>query len=63
MKALLATAVPFRSDYRNLVIEIVKFFQSGVPPIPPDETLEIMAFLEAADLSKACGGARWRSAK
>jgi len=57
MKALLATAVPFRSDYRNLVVEIVKFFQTGVPPIPPDETLEIMAFMEAADLSKARGGA------
>ena len=57
MKALLATSVPFRSDYRNLVIEIVKFFQTGVPPIPPDETLVIMAFMEAADLSKARGGA------
>ena len=57
MKALLATPVPFRSDYRNLVIEIVKFFQTGVPPIPPDETLEIMAFMEAADVSKARGGA------
>jgi hypothetical protein len=57
MKALLATPVPFRSDYRNLVIEIVKFFQTGVPPIPPDETLEIIAFMEAADLSKARGGA------
>jgi len=57
MKALLATSVPFRSDYRNLVIEIMKFFQTGVPPIPPDETLEIMAFMEAADLSKARGGA------
>ena len=57
MKALLATSVPFRSDYRNLVIEIMKFFQTGVPPIPPDETLEIMAIMEAADLSKARGGA------
>jgi len=45
------------SDYRNLVVEIVKFFQTGVPPIPPDETPEIMAFMEAADPSKARGGA------
>jgi len=56
-KALLATPVPMKSDYRNLVVEIVKFFQTGVPPIPPDETLEIIAFMEAAELSKARGGA------
>jgi len=56
-KAVLATPVPMKSDYRNLVLEIVKFFQTGVPPIPSDETLEMMAFMEAADLSKARGGA------
>jgi hypothetical protein len=27
-----------------------------VPPVTPDETLEIMAFMEAAELSKARGG-------
>ena len=56
MKAVLATPVPMRSDYRGLLVEIVKFFQTGVPPVQPDETLEIMAFMEAADLSKARGG-------
>ena len=56
MNAVLATPVPMRSDYRHLVAEIVKFFQTGVPPVSPDETLEIMAFMEAADLSKARGG-------
>lgn len=56
MNAVMATPVPMRSDYRNLVAEIVKFFHTGVPPIAPDETLEIMAFMEAADLSKARGG-------
>jgi hypothetical protein len=40
-----------------LLVEIVKFFQTGAPPIPAEETLEIMAFMEAADLSKARGGA------
>jgi hypothetical protein len=44
-------------DYRNLLVEIVKFFQTGVTPIQPEETLEMMAFMEAADLSKARGGA------
>jgi hypothetical protein len=57
MKAVRATPVPMKSDYRNLVVEIVKFFQTGVPPVAPDETLEILAFMEAADLSKARGGA------
>lgn len=48
---------PMKVDYRPLLVEIVKFFQTGVAPIPPEETLEMMAFMEAADLSKARGGA------
>jgi hypothetical protein len=56
-KANLATPTPMKSDYRDLLVEIVKFFQTGAPPIPPEETLEMMAFMEAADLSKARGGA------
>jgi predicted dehydrogenase len=56
-KANLATPASMKSDYRNLLVEIVKFFQTGAPPVPPEETLEIMAFMEAADLSKARGGA------
>jgi hypothetical protein len=57
MKATLATPVPMKSDYRGLLVEIVKFFQTGVPPVQSEETLEMMAFMEAADLSKARGGA------
>ena len=38
-------------------MEILKFFRTGVVPIPPEETLEIYAFLEAAAQSKARGGA------
>ena len=56
-KATLATPLPMKVDYRPLLVEIIKFFQTGVPPIQPEETLEIMAFMEAADLSKARGGA------
>ncbi|MBO0724501.1 MAG: Gfo/Idh/MocA family oxidoreductase [Blastocatellia bacterium] len=56
-KANLATPASMKSDYRNLLVEIVKFFQTGASPVPPEETLEIMAFMEAADLSKARGGA------
>lgn len=56
-KSVLTTAPPMKTDYRGLVIEIVKFFQTGVPPVSPEETLEMMAFMEAADLSKARQGA------
>jgi predicted dehydrogenase len=44
------------SDYRPLVEEIVKFFQSGKPPVSNDETLEIFAFMDAAQRSKEQGG-------
>ncbi len=44
------------SAYRGVVSAVVKFFQTGVPPVSPDETLEIMAFMEAADMSKARQG-------
>ena len=56
-KAVLGTPLPMKTDYRGLLVEIVKFFQTGVPPVPPEETLEIIAFMEAAELSKARGGA------
>lgn len=43
-------------NYAPLVVEIVKFFQTKVVPIPPEETIEIFAFMEAADESKRQGG-------
>lgn len=43
-------------DYTPMVREIVKFFQSGVAPVSLDETLELFAFMEAADESKRQGG-------
>lgn len=43
--------------YRSLVVEILEFFRTGVPPVSTDETLEIYAFMEAADESKRQGGA------
>lgn len=42
--------------YRPLLVEIVKFFRTGKPPIDARETLEIYAFMEAADESKRRGG-------
>jgi predicted dehydrogenase len=43
--------------YAPLVVEIVKFFKTGKPPVSAEETLEIYAFMEAADESKRQGGA------
>lgn len=43
--------------YAPLVAEIIKFFRTGVAPVKPEETLEIFAFMEAADESKAQNGA------
>lgn len=43
-------------SYRPLVLEIVKFFQTGKPPVSNDETLEIFAFMDAAQRSKDEGG-------
>ncbi len=42
--------------YEPLLVEIVKFFKTGKPPVSRDTTLEILAFMEAADESKRQGG-------
>jgi len=39
------------------VAAIMTFFQTGVAPVNPKETIEIVAFMEAADESKKQGGA------
>lgn len=42
--------------YTSLLYKIVEFFETGVPPVDPAETLEIFAFMAAADESKRQGG-------
>ncbi len=42
--------------YKPLLIEIGKFFRSGKPPVSAEETIELFAFMEAADESKRQGG-------
>jgi predicted dehydrogenase len=44
------------TGYEPLVVEICKFFDSGEPPVTAEETLEIYAFMEAADESKRQDG-------
>jgi predicted dehydrogenase len=43
--------------YHPLVDEVIKFFRTGVAPVAPEETIELFAFMEAADESKRQGGA------
>ena len=52
------TAAGSFDGYEPLVAVIMKFFQTGVAPVKPEETIEIMAFMEAADESKNKGGAQ-----
>jgi predicted dehydrogenase len=44
--------------YGHLIDEIVKFFKTGQAPVSPEETIEIFAFMTAADESKAKNGAK-----
>jgi predicted dehydrogenase len=50
------TVIGDHGDYEPLLVEIVKFFKTGKPPVSADETIEIYAFMEAADESKRQGG-------
>ncbi len=43
--------------YDALLKQIISFFESGAVPVTEEETLEVLAFMEAADESKKKGGA------
>lgn len=43
-------------SYVDLVRNFVKFFQDGVPPVDNNETLEMFAFMDAAQRSREAGG-------
>ena len=42
--------------YEPLLVDIIKYFKTGSIPVTPQETIEIFAFMEAADESKRQGG-------
>ena len=42
--------------YRGICVEIARFFRTRQAPVSPEETLEVLAFMEAADESKRQGG-------
>jgi hypothetical protein len=43
------------SDKEGLLKEIAHFFKTGKPPVAPEVTIELFAFLEAAEQSKRLG--------
>lgn len=45
-----------QAGYGPLVAHICEFFKTGKPPVPREQTLEIYAFMEAADASLKAGG-------
>ncbi|MGC4050464.1 MAG: Gfo/Idh/MocA family oxidoreductase [Paludibaculum sp.] len=55
-KAIKTNEKDLYTGYQNLVKEIIQFFQSGKPPIDENETLEMFAFMDAAQRSKDSGG-------
>lgn len=65
-KAILSLGAPRRdggrepassSTYSEMLKAVLAFLRTGVTPVEPEETLEVLAFMEAADLSKARQGA------
>lgn len=48
--------VQILAGYDPMLVEIVKYFRTGVLPLEPEKTLEVFAFMEAADISKKKGG-------
>ena len=44
-------------NYRPLLEEVIRFFETGKPPVAPEECVEVMAFLEAAERSMKQNGA------
>ena len=55
-KAVTTQGVSTQFIYRELLKQIVKMFETRTPPIDPRETLEIVAFIEAAKKSADRGG-------
>jgi len=57
-KGSTSTGTP--SNYDGLIAEIAEFFHTGKPPVDLAETLEIIQFMTAAQISKEKGGAEVR---
>lgn len=49
--------VKILAGYNPMLVQIIEYFRTGVVPVSQEQTLEIFAFMEAADDSKRNGGA------
>jgi len=45
------------SGYGDMLEKVIVFFKTGAVPVPPEETIELFAFMTAADVSKERNGA------
>ena len=52
-----------KGSYEPLLAEVCKFFKTGQPPVRAEQTIEVFAFMEAADESKRRGGAEVKIAE
>ncbi len=57
-KKVVQSTISTANIYRNLLREIIKTFQTGRPSVPLSETIEIIAFINAALESAQNGGAK-----
>lgn len=55
-KEIVQSPPKFKVSYQALLRQIVQFAETGVPPVPNEETMELFGFLDAAQRSKAAGG-------
>ncbi|MGQ9737330.1 MAG: Gfo/Idh/MocA family oxidoreductase [Armatimonadota bacterium] len=51
------TVKDYNGFYRNLMAMVVKFFKTGDTPVSPQESLEVVRILDAANRSQQTGGA------
>ncbi len=52
-----AASVGDYGGYNPLLVQIIEFFRTGKVPVQPEETLELYAFMEAAQVSRENNGA------
>jgi hypothetical protein len=55
-KAVVQSRPKAGHTYQQLLVEMVKFFETKQPPVSNEETLEIFAFMDAAQRSREENG-------
>jgi hypothetical protein len=55
-KQVLQSDPKAKTGYAPLLQQVAEFFRTRVPPVPNEETLELFAFMDAAQRSKAASG-------